>query len=131
MYFDEFDTRKLLVCFMVVFVWLLCIICGIRYIWHNLMVIVLCDWWKCHEYVGGKRVLGFRVETRVIYECLFLGSEHIYLFYWQMAIILEKMIMIVPMEYTQLPNHFLKGFWCPSRSSKVVVYGSICLVKWE
>jgi len=30
-----------------------------------LMVIVLCDWWKCHEYVGGERILDFRVETRV------------------------------------------------------------------
>jgi len=23
--------------------------------------------------------------------------------------------MIVPMGYTQLPNHFPKGFWCPGR----------------
>jgi len=39
--------------------------------------------------------------------------------------------MIVPMRYNQLPNHFPKGFWCPGGSSKVVVYESICLVKWE
>jgi len=37
----------------------------------------------------------------------------------------------VLMRYTQLPNHFPKGFWCPYGSSKVVVYGFICLVKWE
>ena len=37
------------------------------------MVIVLCGWWKCHEHVGGERVLGFRVETRVMYDCLSLG----------------------------------------------------------
>jgi len=39
------------------------------------MVIVLCDWWKCHEYVGVERFLGFWVEIRVMYECLFLESH--------------------------------------------------------
>jgi len=52
MYFDEFDKRKLLLCYV--------IIC-----WLYLMVIVLCDWWKYHKYVCGERILGFRVETRV------------------------------------------------------------------
>jgi len=41
------------------------------------------------------------------------------------------MIVNVLIKYTQLPNHFPKGSWCPCGSSKVVVYGSICLVKWE
>jgi len=41
------------------------------------MVIVLCVLWKCHKYVGGERVLGFRVETRIIYEFLFLGSHNL------------------------------------------------------
>jgi len=43
----------------------LTLVCELRYIWHNLMVIVLCDCWKYCEYLSGERVMGFRVETRV------------------------------------------------------------------
>jgi len=39
------------------------------------MVIMLCDWWKYHEYVCCERVLGFIVETKLIYEWLLLGSH--------------------------------------------------------
>jgi len=44
---------------------------------------MLCDWWKCHKYVCCERVLGFRVETKLIYECLLLESHSFIHWRWK------------------------------------------------
>jgi len=54
-----------------------------------------------------------------------------------MARILEKIIVIVPiflMKYTQLSNHSPNNFWCSGLDHQkwyMVVYGFICLIKWD
>jgi len=39
------------------------------------------------------------------------------------------MVMIVPMGYTQLPNHFPKGFWCPGDQKWWYMDPYVCKVR--
>jgi len=61
------DKRKLLVCY-VINHWLYLFNCCVyelkRYISYNLIVIMLCDWWKFYEYVRCERVVAFKSKLK-------------------------------------------------------------------